>query len=524
MIKAAIYCRVSTDNQDREGTSLQTQLENCLTYCQGKGYDASYRFSESYSGLSLERPELDKLRELVRTEAIDVVVCYSLDRLTRDPGHGVIITQELEKHHVTLEAVTEDVDNSELGKLISYIRGYASKVEALKIKERTMRGKRARAKEGRIPGGSGSTIYGYDYIRVSQKNGGRRVINENEAKWVSDMYSWLVNEALSTNAIMYRLRAMNAPSKSGKIWNRRSVQAILTNPAYTGKFYAFTTVKGRKQFTRPQSDWIEIEGVTPAIISQEVFDAAQKQLHVNRTKTMPTTKHEYLLRGRIRCRQCGRAYVGGMNNSGLQKNGKRYPQWGYRCMGKLRMYSPLERCHNKGWSAKKLEAMVWADLANYLGDKGLINGELERQRQDAGQQSVFEAELERVERQLRAAEREQQQLLQWALKGFPESQVEAENKRINKAKDTLKAQKADLEAQLRASQDAVINIPKLEAFIRDIQDKLPTLDFEGKRLALDMLNITVWLDGENIDVTGAIEPEVQALRCTSNQGYPCQWC
>jgi len=49
--------------------------------------------------------KLDKLRELVRTEAIDVVMCYSLDRLTRDPGHGVIITQELEKHGVKLEAV-----------------------------------------------------------------------------------------------------------------------------------------------------------------------------------------------------------------------------------------------------------------------------------------------------------------------------------------------------------------------------------------------------------------------------------
>ncbi len=95
-MKAAIYCRVSTDNQEREGTSLQTQLENCLTYCQGKGYDVAFRFSEAYSGLSLERPELDKVREMVRTEAIDVVVCYSLDRLSRDPVHGVIITQELE--------------------------------------------------------------------------------------------------------------------------------------------------------------------------------------------------------------------------------------------------------------------------------------------------------------------------------------------------------------------------------------------------------------------------------------------
>ena len=153
-------------------------------------------------------------------------------------------------------------------------------------------------------------------------------------------------------------------------------------------------------------------------------------------------------------------------------------------------------------------------MASYLGDKGLINGELERQRQDAGRQSVFEAELERVERQLRAAEREQSQLLQWALKGFPESQVEAENRRLNKAKETLKAQKAELEGQLKASQDAVINVPKLEGFIRDIQDKLPDLDFEGKRLALDMLGITVWIDGENVEVTGTIEPELLGVTQT----------
>lgn len=496
-MKAAVYCRVSTDNQEREGTSLQTQLENCLTYCQGKGYDVSYRFSEAYSGLSLERPELDKLREMVRTESIDVVVCYSLDRLTRDPGHGVIITQELEKHRVTLEAVTEDVDNSELGKLISYIRGYAAKVEALKIKERTMRGKRARARGGRIPNGSGLNLYGCDYIPVSQKDGGRRVINEAEASWVRLIFDWLVNEGVSTNEIVYRLRAGNAPTKSGGLWCRRSVQAILTNPAYTGKTYTFTTSKGR-QFTRPQSDWIVIEGVTPAIISQELFDAAQKQLQANRAKTVPTTKYDYLLRGHIRCRRCGRAYVG--------SSGKLY-----RCIGKLKAANPGERCSNKTWQAKNLEAMVWGELSRYLSDRDLIISQLEAQRHDAGQLNVFEAELERVERQLKAAEREQHQLLQWALKDFPADQVEAENKRLNKAKDTLKAQKTGLEAQLKASQDAIINVPNLERFIADMQDKLPDLDFEGKRLALDMLGITVWLDGENVEVTGTIEPELTGV-------------
>jgi len=69
----------------------------------------------------------------------------------------------------------------------------------------------------------------------------------------------------------------------------------------------------------------------------------------------------------------------------------------------------------------------------------------------------------------------------------------------------LKAQKTELEAQLKASRDAVINVPNLERFIEDIHKRLPELDYEGKRLALDMLNITVWLDGENVEITGTID-------------------
>ena len=171
---------------------------------------------------------------------------------------------------------------------------------------------------------------------------------------------------------------------------------------------------------------------------------------------MPQTKHEYLLRVHVGCRQCGRAYVGSISHV------HRF----YRCTGKLKMSAPLERCHNNGWSAEELESMVWAELKRYLSDRDLIVSELEKQRQDAGQAGVYEAELEHVERQLKAVESEQHQLLQWALKGFPENQVEAENRRLNKAKETLKAQKTELEAQVKASRNAAINVPNLERFIQ----------------------------------------------------------
>ncbi|MFC1917962.1 recombinase family protein [Chloroflexota bacterium] len=511
-MKAAIYCRVSTDNQEREGTSLKTQLENCLTYCQGKGYDVSYRFSEAYSGLSFERPDLDKLRELVRAEAIDVVVCYSLDRLTRDPGHGVIITQELEKHRITLEAVTEDVDNTELGKLISYIRGYASKLEAEKIRERTMRGKRARAREGRMSGAF-HTTYGYDYIPVSQKNGGRRVINETEASCVRQIYQWLVNEGLSTIAITYRLISRGIPTKNGKMWGKQAVRLILTNLAYTGRTYAFTTANG-KQFNKPKSEWIEIPGVTPAIISQELFDAAQKQLHVNRQRASRNTKYEYLLRGHVFCKLCGRRFSGWA--SGGRIEGQRKLVTRYRCAGKSKLEAPFNKCESKSWRADKLEDMVWQQIKHVLSNPDLIIIQIEKQRQDANQLSVFEAELERIERQLRTVDREQHQLLQWALKDFPVDQVEAENRRLNRAKETLKAQKTELEAQLKASHEAVINVPDLERVIGDIQKRLPDLDFEGKRLALDMLGITVRLDGQTVEISGTIPIEKDAIATTQS--------
>ena len=204
----------------------------------------------------------------------------------------------------------------------------------------------------------------------------------------------------------------------------------------------------------------------------------------------------------MRCRQCGRAYGGSIARA--TNNGIR---WRYTCTGAVKKASPDTRCHNKGWRADKLESVVWDRLQNYLTDRDLIVSALGKQRQDDIKMGAFEAEYERVERQLKAVDREQHQLLQWALKGFPAHQVEAENRRINKARNTLTAQQAELGARIKASQTAAIEVPKLESFIERMQQKIGSLDFAGKRQALDMLNITVWLDGGSMEVTGVIDPE-----------------
>jgi site-specific DNA recombinase len=527
MKTAAIYCRVSTDNQEAEGTSLQTQLEACQNYCHGKGYEVAHRFSEAYSGLSLERPKLNELRELIRNEQIDLVVVHSLDRLSRDPVHGVIFTQELERHNIVLKAVLEDVDSSDLGQLISYIRGYASKLEAEKIRERTMRGRRAKAKLGQIVSGSHARLYGYTYIPVSQANGGKRIINENQAKWVREIFKWLTIERLSLHAITYRLRALNVPTFLGKgYWGKSSVRNIVTNIAYTGQTFAFTCTYSKPQhrinsdtkrkltsiIMKPREEWVEIPGVTPPIIDTELFEAAQKQLRLNSQRSVRNTKHHYLLHGHIHCRQCGHAYWGyaSIKNKGDRHYETRY----YRCSGSRRIVIPINRCRNKTWPADKLEGLVWGQIESALNNPQLIISEIAKQQQDVDQLGVLETELQQVEHQLKRLDREQEQLLQWALKGFPEETIVSENKRINQERTTLQTQKAELEPQIKASQEAAISLPKLEHFVELMKDKLTSLDFETKRQVLDMLGIKVWVDGQNVEITGVLPVTDDAIATT----------
>jgi hypothetical protein len=121
---------------------------------------------------------------------------------------------------------------------------------------------------------------------------------------------------------------------------------------------------------------------------------------------------------------------------------------------------------------------------------------------------VFESELQQIDRQLKAADHEQRQLLQSALKGFPESQVEDENRRINKARETLQRRRAEHDAQIKASQDAIINIPKLQHAIQLMQQQIKDQDFAMKQDFMESMGITVWIDGENVNITGVLDPNL----------------
>lgn len=314
----------------------------------------------------------------------------------------------MEKAGVKLVLVTETIDSSDLGRLITYIKGYAAKLEAAKIRERTMRGARTRASQGKIPIGGTGKLYGYSYIMGKGEHEGIRYVNEDQAKWVREMFRWLIDEGLGVNAITYRLRGLGVPTPGrSQFWRNSTVHEILTNPAYCGKTYVFTysyteakitqvanpRPKRKRLVRKPIEEWVEIPGATPAIISQENFDLAQANLEQNRRVPRRSPKRPYLLIGFAFCRCCGRRYRG---KSTKPKNGEKvnYVPY-YQCPGEERIVSPT-RCQNRRWNANRLEEIVWTQIEALLTEPEVVLAGLMTRANDTIEASFSEQELDQV--------------------------------------------------------------------------------------------------------------------------------
>lgn len=506
-MKATIYARVSTEDQEREGTSLQSQIESCLSKAHDLGYQVSeeHTFSETWSGADLDRPQLSKARNLIRQREIKALICYSTDRLARNPIHIAIVAEECQKRGIEVIFVTEPLDNSPEGQLISYVRGYAAQIEREKIKERTMRGRKARAEKGMLPTG-GVNLYGYIY----NKETGHREINDYEASVVRTMFNWLVEDRVSRGELCRRLMDQGIPApKGGTRWGVSTVGRILRNPVYCGETYANKMVcvepegkdtegkryKKIRRELRPREDWIPLNDATPAIISKELFEQAQCQLRLNMELAPRNQKYEWLLRGFVRCRWCGRRYHGN------PEHGYRF----YRCSGRSRLVSP-NPCRNHQIPADWLEDRVWQEVKATLLQPELILAELQRKQALKTEANHLEQELELNRKRLEALDEAELRKLRIYLYGG-DSSVEkylAESRRMEAQEQRLKDQIAKLEKRIEEARRAEIDEANIERFFEIARQNLGDFSFDDKRLAFEALQLKVWVDGDKITIEGLI--------------------
>ncbi|MDF2570977.1 MAG: Resolvase protein, partial [Sporomusa sp.] len=274
VIRAAIYVRVSTEDQAKTGYSLPDQITSCkaLLFRQGHTDIVEY-IEDGYSGEFLDRPALTSLRDDIAAGRINTVVVYDPDRLARKLSVQLLIAEEMEKAKVSLHFITGDYDASPEGRLFFSMRGAISEFEKAKILDRTMRGKKKKASQGKIIQDFG--LFGYDYEPTTCSY----VINGDQAAVVREIFRLAVEEKLSVNKIQKRLKQNVILSPKGKpLWPASSIYNLLTNRTYTGTFHSMkerqhkSGAKTRTTIKRPLDEWLTIP--VPVIIDEATFERA----------------------------------------------------------------------------------------------------------------------------------------------------------------------------------------------------------------------------------------------------------
>src|SRR5947207_7337115 len=392
MRMTAIYARVSSEQQ-REEKTIASPTASLIEFAQAHDLEVPKEWvceDEGYSGATLERPGLERVRDLAAEGQIQVVLAYSPDRLSRKYAYQILLIEELARHGVETLFVKSPQGDSAEDQLLVQFQGMIAEYERAQILERSRRGKRHRAHSGEISVMSGAP-YGYRYIRKTDEAPAAYIVNEAEARVVRRAYEMYTVEGLSIGEITRRLNAESIPPRKSGRWERSVVWGVLRNSAYRGvACFGKTRVSGRTRVMRPQrrrgvtmpsttasherprEDWIEIP--VPALVTEESFARAQELLRENKVRSRRRTIAPSVVQGLVSCQKCGYAF----SRTSTQTSARKIHY--YKCIGSdswRKLGGPV--CDNGRFVRQELlDQIVWAEVIRLLEEPALIQQELDR--------------------------------------------------------------------------------------------------------------------------------------------------
>ena len=300
MKTAAIYARVSSDQQKEDNTiASQTAALKEFAAAHGFAVPEDWVFEDAgYSGASLVRPGLERIRDLAAEGHIQAVLVHAPDRLSRKYAYQVLLTEEFSRHGVETVFLKAPSSATPEDQLLVQFQGMIAEYERAQILERSRRGKRHRAKAGEVAV-LGSAPYGYRYVKKTDAAPARFEIIPAEAAVVRLIFEQYTVAGLSIGAIARLLNAQGVPTRrQAPRWERSTVWGLLRNPAYQGTAcFGKTQTAPRQRVTRPlrlsgharrgettttarpRAEWIEIP--IPPLVSEDTFALAAERLADN---------------------------------------------------------------------------------------------------------------------------------------------------------------------------------------------------------------------------------------------------
>ncbi len=253
-INVAIYVRVSTEEQAKEGYSLKAQLDSLRHYAIARNWNIVKEYiDDGYSGRTTRR---EGYLQMIREKALwDILLVKKMDRIHRNIKNFMFMMDELEKSNKQFVSAEESLDTSTaIGRFVVYIIQGIAQLESEQIGERVYDGMAQKAKSN--GGYLGFNIpYGYNY------ENGKLVINPNECATVKLIYK-LYLEGYSLASIVNKLTNLGIPTKRFRKWAKKTISAILKNPLYAGYFVWDSIVQnGTHEPIISKNHFIEVQNI-----------------------------------------------------------------------------------------------------------------------------------------------------------------------------------------------------------------------------------------------------------------------
>lgn len=422
------YIRVSTNKQEELSPDSQEKL--LRDYASRNNIIILKVFFEiGVSGRKAKkRPQFQEMIGAAKGKdhPVDMILVWKFSRFARNQEESIVYKSLLKKqHNVEVVSVSEPLSDDPFGSLIERIIEWMDEYYSIRLSGEVFRGMKENATRG---GYQARPPLGYKIV----ERGKPPVIVPEEADVVRMIFDKYVNAGMSFFDISRFLNSLGLKTSHGKPFERRSIEYIIQNPSYCGMIRWNRTENATNRI-KDKDEWVLAEGEHPAIISRELFDAAQERFASTYKPKgkRPSSTYKHWLSGLLKCPACGRTLVACTMS---RANGDKYSY--FSCYGYNK--GKCEKPH--GISSLKLEKEFLASIKETL-DSGDITYELrEYQPQDiVDERSILMEQLQSLsgkEERVKASYRE----------GIDTLEEYKENKSlIQKERDRLEQQLKELE-------------------------------------------------------------------------------
>lgn len=534
-MKAAIYSRKSKFTG--KGESVENQIQLCKEYAQYNLQISDFFIyeDEGFSGRNTDRPEFQRMLKDAKKKKFDVLICYRLDRISRNIADFTSLIEELEGLSINFVSIREQFDTTTpLGRAMMYISSVFAQLERETIAERIRDNMMQLARSGRWLGGMTPTGYISEPITYYDEHMNKKSMYKLvEVPLEIELVKLLYNKYLEFNSLTkldsYCLEN-NVKSKKGNILDNTSVAFILTNPVYAvadEKLYEYCFSKGmdiaspksdfngkhglmvfNKRITKKNrvvslkdyAEWVVAVGKHKGVIPSDQWIKVQNMYQTNRTKAPRSGTSEIaLLNPMIKCAKCGTALR--ITYKPTRDGDKAFNHY-YKC--RLKERSKGTQCDMINLNGKLGEKAVIDQLKQLAVSKKILEKQLDIKKKLAESNSSKKTDKKQIESKIRDIEKSIENLTMQLATNSASSAAGYIIKQIEKLDNELKELRIKaLAIEEQSEQDLVqlMNVDILFSGLQDFKENFDNWSFEKQKRSINNLVKEIVWDGEKVKIT-----------------------